>query len=403
MYYSFLFTLCVLFLFCPVTYAGLHGVTLQKYLAQIESNEEALSFDSIWQADTYHDTVSAATVFGRFYENYKRRSKIHTLLDKAPDGSVVVIPDGEYESQLFALIGRKNLTIKGRPGKVWLISTSSTKTIFTLVNCQNIHFDGIGFLHDVEGFCTGNSIELKKCRNISFNRCDISGCGTVGIVANLVDTLSVTNSYLHHCTYQMMDLNEVRQFTLFNTLLSENKETQCLNGIALHSLWGDVVLAHNSFVNNSCAAITFDVYAKRNSRIPLGDGRILLYRNLFNRNNSSESEAITVYEPRYSPNGDISFFTLLQENCFHQQTLEAFDREKDSLNRGEEYEDKGYVRLYLKGDRVGDMAADTLKQVKSIVVELPKESISFDSSGEPYGVLRPIPWLKDSKTPKPRE
>lgn len=217
---------------------------LLKYPKKIKDyKDKTLSFDSIYNNKEYNIKT------GYYNKGDEKVSHFHELINNAPDGSVVEIPQGEYKSKYFFLTNRHNLTIKAKPGTVWLVSDDETNTIFIVQNCSNIIFQGIGFLHRTEAFCSENSIEIHRSENIVFDHCDISGSGTIGIVASLVDALSLKNSFVHHCTYQMMQIDNCRNLIILNNLFKNNKETQTYReGITIGNIWGKCIIQNNSFI-----------------------------------------------------------------------------------------------------------------------------------------------------------
>jgi hypothetical protein len=252
--------------------------------------EHALSFDSLFEL-TEH-----APRMHYYREGDEQLSSVHELINNAPDGSVIEVPVGEYTSQYFVMENRHDLTLKAKPGTVWLISDDALSTIFYIVNCTNITIQGIGFLHRTGGFCTGNSIEIHGSSNIILDSCDISGSGTIGVVADYVDSLIIRNSYVHHCTYQIMSLEDVRNVTIFNNHFTDNIENLTITeGISFGSIWGTCVVQNNTFYRNRCAALVFEIWKQEKTQYPCGDGHVYVRRNLFYDNYSTPKSA-SIYD-----------------------------------------------------------------------------------------------------------
>jgi hypothetical protein len=243
--------------------------------------DEALSFDSIFEAADH------TPEFHYFNDGDEKLSAVHELINSAEDGSVIEIPEGEYISEYFEMKDRHNLTLKAKPGTVWLVSDDNLSTIMYMVECTNITLQGIGFLHRTGGFCAGNSIEISGCKNIVLDSCDISGSGTIGVCADCVDGLVVKNSYIHHCTYQMMSLYNVRDVILFNNLFTYNTENITITeGVTIGSIWGKCIIQNNTFYKNTCCALVFDIQKQEEKRKPVGNGFVYIRRNLFYDNYS---------------------------------------------------------------------------------------------------------------------
>ena len=255
-----------------------------------EYQDFALSFDSLFERTDH------TPYYHYFNEEDVQLSLIHELINDAPDGSVIEIPEGEYICQYFSMENRHDLILKAKPGTVWLISDDVLSTIFYMVNCTNITLQGIGFLHRTEGFCSGNSLEIRGCRSIVIDSCDISGSGTIGVVADFVDSLIIQNSYVHHCTYQIIQLTNVRNVILFNNLFSDNKEHSTITeGVTVANIWGKCIIQNNSFYDNRCAALVFNILKQEDRECPVGDGHVYVRRNLF-YNNISHQKLAGIYD-----------------------------------------------------------------------------------------------------------
>lgn len=372
-------------------------------------NKKAQSFDLLWKADTLYAKGEINNDIANYYRpGDLRTSKVHTLLEKAKDGSVTTIPDGEYKSQYFVLNNKKNLTIKGNPGRVWLVSEDNLATIFILINCENITFEGIGFLHKVQGHCTGNSIDVFKSKNIRFNKCDISGCGVIGINANLVENLEVTNSYIHHCSYEMISLYNVRNAFIYNNLFAYNEErTTWEEGVNTVNVWGDIIIAQNSFYKNRCASIVFALERHEKTPDPLGDGNILVYRNLFNQNAAKAKEYASICdlspnEPNYYANP--SNYVILKENMLHQipeySGDEIIDEESDDPEAGYSHEEYDNDEEELTNDFIrGELITND-----NTFQDLRQEDFVFTQKGIRYGISQnTIHWINISKDPELNE
>lgn len=371
-------------------------------------NKKAHSFDALWKADTLYEKGEINNEIANYYHAEDvRRSKVHTLLENAKNGSVVTIPDGEYKSQYFVLKNKKNLTIKGNPGRVWLVSEDNLATIFLLFNCENVTFEGIGFLHKVQGHCTGNAIDVFKSKNIRFDKCDISGCGVIGINANLVENLEVTNSYIHHCSYEMISLYNVRNAFIYNNLFAYNEErTTWEEGVNMVDVWGDIIIAQNSFYKNRCASIVFALEKNEKSIDPLGDGNILVYRNLFNQNAAKAKEYASICdlssnEPNYYANP--SNYVILKENMLHQipeySGDEIFEEESDDPEAGysheEEDEEEETTNDFIRGELITN--DNTFQDLRS-------EGFVFKQKGIQYGITpNTISWITISRDPELNE
>ena len=267
-------------------------------------------------------------------ESYFQSDEGFSLFEEARNGSVLEIPKGTYYANSFSMNGKHDLTLKAEPGTVWFISNEPTMPIFMITNCSNITFDGIGFLHQGYGECDAEAVYVENCKNVVFNKCDISGSGTIGINASNVDEMVVQNCYLHHCTMKIMNISYARNIIIRNNLFKNHIENLELGGIWIGDIWGKCILQNNTFCNNKSAAITLNIRENKDTGFPRGDGHVFVYRNFFYNNYSPE------FNVSISENENFLGAVTFKDNIFNTADVLPIDNENNERIYAEKIDGK---------------------------------------------------------------
>ena len=145
---------------------------------------------------------------------------IQQAIDRAADGSEIVISSGRHLiSKPVEINNRKNLSITGK-GEVWVESQKTDHQIFLIRNSNGILLKNIKAQHiyDKEKAKTqkplddnrkGSVVDVENCGTVSFDGCELVGCGVYGIFAGNTEEITVRNCYLHH--------NSVKALCFINT------------------------------------------------------------------------------------------------------------------------------------------------------------------------------------------
>jgi hypothetical protein len=183
-----------------------------------------------------------------------QRSSMQDIIDRAPDDSVIIIPEGTYYGSI-ALHKRHRLTLRGKPDTTRLILKETFKDIIVINDCEDIRIEGLGLSHEVSNQCQGDVIVIHNSRQVSVASCDISGSGVTGIKASNVWDLNVDGCYFHDCSDAALNFNILNNSSIRNNLFSNNPASQ-YTGIKLFSVIGKMDISNNTFAHNASNAIT---------------------------------------------------------------------------------------------------------------------------------------------------
>jgi hypothetical protein len=135
-----------------------------------------------------------------------------------------------YERRMY-ITGVHNLKIIATgPGKTELLSPYSDSDVLLIKDCSDLELQNfsIGHVQQPKG-CEGDALRMEASEKIKFDRMDIYGCGENGLTLRYVDQLEVKDSYIHHCTYNLLDLSEVTHTKFVGTKFVHNGNFSVLN------------------------------------------------------------------------------------------------------------------------------------------------------------------------------
>lgn len=132
-------------------------------------------------------------------QNVTNEKELFDAVAKAKNGDVIKLEKKIYNiSEPIIISEVDNLTIEGQGATIILESTTENvfqilySNSFTMKNIKATHSEPDGPLG-----CTGNVVYIENCDDATFYKCDLNGCGMVGIAAYYCDNLLVEKSYLH--------------------------------------------------------------------------------------------------------------------------------------------------------------------------------------------------------------
>lgn len=117
------------------------------------------------------------------------------------NGDTIKIKNGVYATDYAIVVENKsNLKIIGE-GYVDVICNSYVN-IIEFRNCKNVLIENIHAVHGLGTAYYGcgeesNVLALYDCQNITIRKCELNGCGHIGIYAYDSDNLLITNNYIH--------------------------------------------------------------------------------------------------------------------------------------------------------------------------------------------------------------
>lgn len=167
----------------------------------------------------------------------KAGDDIRDILENAPDNSNVIVGEGTYKTEdSISLKGKKNISVTGE-GEVWIICGRIDRKVIALKDCSGMLLKNIKACHRIEDSSykvpensldrrNGSVADVEDCEGITFENCELEGCGVVGVYSVNSGSIELRECYLHH--------NSWRAFAFHNT-----------SGVS------DVVIKDCRIVNNS--------------------------------------------------------------------------------------------------------------------------------------------------------
>jgi hypothetical protein len=202
------------------------------------------------------------------------RSEMQNIIDKAADGSIADIPEGVYHGSVVAN-KRHGLTVRGKPGKTWLVLEEQDKDIMVVNDCENVRIEGLGMIHHKTSKCRGDVLVIHSSRRVSIETCDLSGCGVTGIKATNTQDLDIEGCYIHDCSGVNIEMHRVNNAAIHNNLIKVTEDAT--DGIKLGLVTGKVDIFNNTFVMENSPAIT--VLKSGKYPYPFADTKI--FKNIF--------------------------------------------------------------------------------------------------------------------------
>jgi len=204
----------------------------------------------------------------------------------------------------LALSGFSNLTIRSAKSRKFaeLIINDPYAYVLSFVNCNNIVIEGIKAGHSVKGYCEGGVFGFWNSTGITINQTAMYGCGAEGLLFRDVEDVTVTNSSIYECSYQIMTVYECRNISFENCIFHNNKEYDLVQIYRVQNL----SFADCTFKDNR----GFKMFKALESKVAV-------LRSLFIGNHTERGESIE----NNSPN--VSFF-----DCTFKNNAEDHDRFK---------------------------------------------------------------------------
>ena len=115
-----------------------------------------------------------------------------------------------YDGTEVIVTGVKNCIISGSVGaeSTSVVVEPRYADVLSFSDCFNISIDNLTIGHTTEpGYCTGGVLNFSDSENVGIESCVLYGCGTLGIIANEVNGLTVSDTEIKDCTYGIMSVS----------------------------------------------------------------------------------------------------------------------------------------------------------------------------------------------------
>jgi len=136
------------------------------------------------------------------------------------------------ELNLFQI---ENLTIQGsEKGQSSIVVDPRYAFVLVFEHSSNISISNIYAGHTDSGYCHGGVFSFRFCAGVKIENTHMYGCGTVGLDIQSVTDMSVKNSTIYECTYQIMAVRDSRNIRFENCVFRNNAGFDLveLNGVS---------------------------------------------------------------------------------------------------------------------------------------------------------------------------
>ncbi len=118
----------------------------------------------------------------------------------------IIVSCSRFDGNQLELVNVHNLTIRG--GKnCQIVVEPRYANVFNFYQCTNISLDNLTIGHTEEGYCEGGVIFCENSEAIHIADCDLYGCGTYGLVANVTHGIVMERTIIRDCSYGIMELH----------------------------------------------------------------------------------------------------------------------------------------------------------------------------------------------------
>ena len=97
--------------------------------------------------------------------------------------------------------------------------TNNLESAYVLyfVNCTSLHIENVSAGHMVQWQCEGGVFFMKDCRDVTIHKTEMYGCGTEGLYLEDVVNLTMTDSVIYDCTYNLLTIFDCRNILFQNS------------------------------------------------------------------------------------------------------------------------------------------------------------------------------------------
>ena len=140
-----------------------------------------------------------------------------------PTGSEYYKWEECYDGFQLVIENTDGLTIRGQDEKAVNISAVPRyANVLVFRNCDSITLSSITAGHTTEpGFCAGGVVQYVDCSKVSIDRCNLYGCGVLGIEALNSREVHVTNTEIYECSYGAVSATNCYDFLLSQCVIRD--------------------------------------------------------------------------------------------------------------------------------------------------------------------------------------
>ena len=211
----------------------------------IRAVAEALGKEVGWDGDT--GTVS---IFDPEREDITVKTAAEFIAAIGPDRNIVLEEgvynlsnasladiDNEYvdweetfDGWQLDVMGVTNMTIRSAGEEhAELIVDPRYSFVMEFFNCRNLKIENVIAGHSEGGTCAGGVFSIVGCAAVLLDGVEMYGCGTQGLKLIGVNGLTVRDSSIYECTYNIMSIAGCEYIRFENCLFFDNMEFSLIN------------------------------------------------------------------------------------------------------------------------------------------------------------------------------
>ena len=129
----------------------------------------------------------------------------------------------EYDGNTLYIVGLENITIEGTSGdKGFLMTTPRYSDVLRFEQCRNITIKNMILGHEEAGDCEGDVLVLRGCKNVTVEKCDLFGCGCIGIYCSKSQNITVSRSDIYGCSMRGLEIFDTKNMSFKNCSIYNN-------------------------------------------------------------------------------------------------------------------------------------------------------------------------------------
>jgi len=155
--------------------------------------------------------------------------KLQAAIHSARPGDTILLKSGTHITKKDIIIRSKtNLTIKGEK-KAKIVCDNPDTAVISIISSRNIQIINIFATHrepENVSACTGSVILIYDCKGyVKIDKCDLNGCGSIGVEAFNSEKIQITNSFIHNNNWAGIVVKRIKKLFVQNCIIVNNNNS----------------------------------------------------------------------------------------------------------------------------------------------------------------------------------
>lgn len=184
-----------------------NGKTVEPFIVDgttylpVRAVSEALGLDVDWNNSTNTVELSGTPVADNGVITVRNNAELKAALKRS--NVEIHLEAGTYSSyDEFSMSDVSNVKLMGGEG-VKLVNTSGIDRILSIYNCSGIKISGITMGHELQSgeyYCSAGVVGTSGSYNVTFDNCDLYGCGNEGFETWESQNVTFNKCNIHDCS-----------------------------------------------------------------------------------------------------------------------------------------------------------------------------------------------------------